>query len=63
MKACQSSTVRLFALRNDGDVLTSYPSNLDRETAVAYMMFLAVAPLATAVGIAVLWVRWMDGPR
>jgi len=63
MKACQLSTVRLFTLRNDGGVLRSYPSNLDRETAVAYMVFLAVAPLATAVGIAILWDRWADGPR
>ena len=30
---------------------------------MAYMMVLAVAPLVTAVGVAVLWDRWTDGPR
>jgi hypothetical protein len=29
---------------------------------VAYMMFLALAPLFTALGIAIIWDRWSSGP-
>jgi hypothetical protein len=36
--------------------------NWDGETAVAYMMLLALVPLITAIGIAVVWDRWTAGP-